>query len=201
MAPWQDFTETRVPVRGGELAVVRWAAREPDAPDVPTIMLVHGITANALSWAAVADEIAGRADLIAVDLRGRAGSRASRAPGASTRMPRTSWPSSTPWNSTTWSSRVTHVEHSWQRLPPRRPPNGSVVLWQWTAVGFPLPDGVDPDAVLEAVVGPAVRELSMTFADEEACLDFHRVYPASTSPSSPAPTTTRSSPPASERRP
>ena len=81
MAPWQDFTETRVPVRGGELAVVRWAAREPGAPDVPTIMLVHGITANALSWAAVADEIAGRAELIAVDLRGRAGSRASRAPG------------------------------------------------------------------------------------------------------------------------
>lgn len=68
-------------------------------------------------------------------------------------------------------------------------------------LGFPLPDGVDPDAVLEAVVGPAVRKLSMTFADEEACLDFHRVYPASTSPSSPAPTTTRSSPPASERRP
>lgn len=176
MAGWQDFTETRVPVRGGELAVVRWAAREPGAP---VVMLVHGITANALSWAATAEEVAGRAELIAVDLRGRAGSREIEGP----------------WGidqdvadlvavlDALELDRVVLAGHSLGAFvaaaaAAASPERVKRLVAVDGGLGFPLPAGADPDAVLEAVVGPAIRKLSMTFADEEAYLDFHRVHPA-----------------------
>lgn len=54
------------------MAALRWPARDPGA--APVIVALHGITANALSWAAVARHLDGRATLIAPDLRGRAAS-------------------------------------------------------------------------------------------------------------------------------
>src|SRR4029079_861384 len=60
--------EIDVPVRGGSLRVLAWPGGGP------LVIAAHGITANALSWAAVARELAGRVRLIAPDLRGRAGS-------------------------------------------------------------------------------------------------------------------------------
>jgi hypothetical protein len=148
MAAWQDYTEIRVPVRGGELAAARWAAGEPGAPGVPTILVVHGITANALSWAAVADEIAGRAELIAVDLRGRAGSRDLEGP----------------WGIDQDVADLVAVLDALE-------------LDQVVLAGHSLGAFVAA-AAAAAVVGPAIRKLSMTFADEEAYLDFHRVHPA-----------------------
>ena len=179
MAAWQHFTETRVPVRGGDLAVVRWAAREPSRPDTPPILLVHGITANALSWAAVADETAGRAELIAVDLRGRAGSRDVEGP----------WSIDQDATDLVAVLDALHLErvvlagHSLGAFvaaaaAAASPERFSRLVAVDGGLGFPLPAEADPDAILEAVVGPAVRKLSMTFADEEAYLDFHRVHPA-----------------------
>jgi len=180
MAPWQDYTgytETRVPVHGGELAVLRWAAGEPDGS--PPILLVHGITANALAWAGVVEEIAGRAEVLAVDLRGRAGSRDVQGP---------------------WGidqnvadllavldaldlDQVLLAGHSLGAFVAAAavaasPKRFTRLVAVDGGLGFPLPPGADPDAILEAVVGPAVKKLSMTFADPEAYLDFHRVHPA-----------------------
>ncbi|PWS45927.1 alpha/beta hydrolase, partial [Streptomyces sp. FT05W] len=45
------YEEIRVPVAGGELAALRWPARDAGAP---VVVALHGITANALSWGAVA---------------------------------------------------------------------------------------------------------------------------------------------------
>jgi pimeloyl-ACP methyl ester carboxylesterase len=142
-------------------------------------MLVHGITANALSWAATAEEVAGRAELIAVDLRGRAGSREIEGP----------------WGIDQDAAdllavldaleldRVVLAGHSLgafvaAAVAAASPERVNRLVAVDGGLGFPLPVGVDPDAVLEAVVGPAVRKLSMTFADEEAYLGFHRVHPA-----------------------
>src|SRR3954471_3336842 len=61
--------EIRVPVDGGELAALHWAA---DAPGAPLVVLLHGITGNAMVWARVADALAGECDVVAPDLRGRA---------------------------------------------------------------------------------------------------------------------------------
>ena len=46
--------------------------------------------------------------------------------------------------------------------------------------GIPLsvPDGLDPDAVLEAVLGPALARLNMVFETREAYFDFWRAHPA-----------------------
>src|SRR3954451_14647598 len=61
--------EIRVPVAGGDLAAVYWAA---DAPGAPLVVLVHGITASARPGAPRAAPLAGECEVVAPDLRGRA---------------------------------------------------------------------------------------------------------------------------------
>jgi pimeloyl-ACP methyl ester carboxylesterase len=68
--------EIRVPVEGGDLAALYWAA---DAPAAPLVVLVHGITGNAMVWAKVAAALAGGCEVVAPDLRGRA--RSAELPG------------------------------------------------------------------------------------------------------------------------
>jgi len=60
----------RVPVGDTELSCVRWIGRV----GAPVVFAVHGITANAWSWANVARRLNGEIGLVAVDLRGRGGS-------------------------------------------------------------------------------------------------------------------------------
>lgn len=176
---WQDYTETSVPVSGGDLAVLRWPASDPTLAPSPPILLVHGITGNALAWAGIADEIAGRRGLIAVDLRGRAGSREIGGPWGIEQ------------NAADLVSvldalqldQVLLVGHSLGAFVAAKaattyPKRFTRFVAVDGGLGFPLPDGADADAILEAVVGPAVKKLSMTFADEEAYLDFHRVHPS-----------------------
>src|SRR6266487_5585921 len=67
----------RESIRVGDLLVHVWRGTEPDAP---VAIAAHGITANGLSWARVADLLDGRVTLIAPDLRGRAGSRDAPGP-------------------------------------------------------------------------------------------------------------------------
>jgi pimeloyl-ACP methyl ester carboxylesterase len=47
-------------------------------------------------------------------------------------------------------------------------------------VALPLPSGVDPDAMLAGVLGPALARLEMTFTDRDAYHDFWRQHPALT---------------------
>src|SRR4051794_5159160 len=64
------------PLHGGDLVVLRWPSARPDAP---LAVLVHGITANALSWARVGPALAEEFEVVAPDLRGRA--RSAGLPG------------------------------------------------------------------------------------------------------------------------
>ena len=43
---------------------------------------------------------------------------------------------------------------------------------------LPIPDGVDPDQLLDALLGPAIARLHQEFASEDAYLDFWRAHPA-----------------------
>lgn len=45
-------------------------------------------------------------------------------------------------------------------------------------IPLPLPEGVDPEALAQAVLGPALSRLSMVFESKEAYLDFWRAHPA-----------------------
>jgi pimeloyl-ACP methyl ester carboxylesterase len=173
---FRSHQEYRVPVDGGEVAVLRWAAHDPQAE---TVVLVHGITANAMAWAGVVAAVAGRANLVALDLRGRAGSRQVAGPWGIDQDVR----DVIAVLDHAGLDRIRLVGHSLgafvagnvARLHPDRV---GQVLAVDGGIGFPVPAGIDPDAVLAAVLGPAMSKLAMTFPDAEAYLDFHRVHPA-----------------------
>ncbi|MFG2447911.1 alpha/beta hydrolase [Streptomyces sp. NPDC048512] len=168
--------ELRVPVRGGELAVSRWPAGDPAAP---VALALHGITANGLSWARVAHHLAGRMTLVAPDLRGRG--RSGRVPG--------------PYGITAHADDMAAVVdelglgqivltgHSMGAFTAaltavRYPHLATALLLVDGGVGFPVPAGLDPDELLTAVIGPAMRRLSATFPDREAYRAFWRRHPA-----------------------
>lgn len=165
--------EIDVAVAGGALRVLAWPG------DGPVVIAVHGITANALSWAAVARALDGRVKLVAPDLRGRAGS--AHLPG--------------PYGMAVHAADMVAVAdhfgadavalagHSMggfvatetaARYPARV---GSVLLIDG-GVPLPLPPGIDVDAALHATIGPAMRRLAMTFASAEDYLDYFRANPA-----------------------
>ncbi|AEW99125.1 alpha/beta hydrolase [Streptantibioticus cattleyicolor] len=177
--PWssaRDYAELNVPVRGGELTVLRRAAREPGAP---VVLALHGITANALAWSRVADHLAGRVTVVAPDLRGRAGSRAL--PG--------------PYGIGAHAEDVAAVAealglesavlagHSMGAFVAaltavRHPGRFASVVLVDGGLAFPAPAGLGTDELLEAVIGPAMRRLRMTFPDRDAYRDYWRVHPA-----------------------
>ena len=176
MADFRDFEEYQLPVKGGNLAVLRWPAADPDAP---TAVLVHGITANALAWAAVAEAVDRRINLLAFDLRGRAYSREITPP----------WGLDVDVDDVlavldhAGLDRAVVAGHSLGAfivctLAARHPDRVESLVAVDGGARFALAPDVDPDALLELTVGPAIRKLHMTFADGEAYLDFHREHPS-----------------------
>ncbi|BDZ53568.1 alpha/beta fold hydrolase [Agromyces marinus] len=161
------------PVRGGALAGGQWRA---DATGTP-ILAVHGITASHRAWHHVAGALRGRR-IVAPDLRGRG--RSADLPG--------------PW------SLVDHAEdqvrvldalgidrafvigHSMGafvavRLAAARPDRVAGVVLVDGGLPIPHPEGLAPDEVASAVLGPAIARLEMRFPTEDAYADFWRAHP------------------------
>ncbi|MFQ6144160.1 alpha/beta hydrolase [Streptomyces seoulensis] len=181
MTPRQDTgaavpEELRVPVPGGELAVLRWPAA---APDAPVVLALHGITANGLSWARVAHHLAGRVTLVAPDLRGRGGSGTLPGPyGIAAHAD-----DMAAVVTALGLGRVVLTGHSMGAFTAaltavRHPGLLSGLLLVDGGVGFPAPTGLDPDELITAVIGPAMRRLSMTFPDRDAYRAFWQDHPA-----------------------
>jgi pimeloyl-ACP methyl ester carboxylesterase len=175
-ADFKRFEEFQVPVAGGELAVLRWPARERDAP---VVVAAHGITANALAWAGVSEALAGRVTLVAPDMRGRAYSRAI------------SGPFGVDADADDLIAVLDHegadkavlLGHSLGAYvasvaATRYPERVSSVVAADGGLGLGVPPDVDPDEILLAILGPALQKLSMRFRDGEDYLDFHRRHPA-----------------------
>jgi pimeloyl-ACP methyl ester carboxylesterase len=165
--------EFDVPVAGGLLRVCRWPG------DGPVVLAAHGITANALAFAPVAEALAGRVELVAPDLRGRARSGALPGPyGMAAHV----------------GDLIAVADHlGVDRVPLAGHSMGGFVVAATAAahpervggvllvdggVALPVPPEADVDQVLTAVIGPAMRRLDMTFADADAYLDFFRAHPA-----------------------
>lgn len=161
-----------VPVDGGELAVTRWPG------DGPPVIALHGITANSLAFTAVAEALPD-ADFHAPDLRGRAASAALPGPYGLTAHVR---------------DVLALLDHLGRRqavllghsmgafvaalAAARHPERFPRVVLVDGGLGFPAPPGTDIDTLLQAVIGPAMDRLSMTFEDREAYLEFFRAHPA-----------------------
>lgn len=168
--------ELAVAVPGGDLTVLRWPAESPDAP---TVVALHGITANALAWSEVARQLAGRATLVAPDLRGRAASRAVAGPYGLARHADDVaavvdglglGPVRLAGHSMgAWIAALASVRHS---------ELASALLLVDGAVSFPLPPGINEHDALAAVLGPALARLSMTFSSRDEYRTFWQRHPA-----------------------
>lgn len=158
-----------VPVSGGELFAKAWGEGVP-------ALAIHGITASHLSWAKVAPRVP---CLVAVDLRGR---------GASAELPG-------PWGMRQHAEDMVRVldaagvdravvaGHSMGGfvavvLAHRFPDRVARLVLVDGGLPLPVPPGVPQENLLEALIGPAVQRLSMTFASREAYHDFWRQHPA-----------------------
>jgi pimeloyl-ACP methyl ester carboxylesterase len=165
--------EIDIPVRGGTLRALDWGG------DGPVVLAVHGITANALSWAGVARALDGRVRLVAPDLRGRAASAGLPGPYGMAAHADDMMALADHLG----AGRVALAGHSMggfvvTETAARHPARVSSVLLVDGGVPLGLPPRLDVDAALHATIGPAMRRLSMTFADEAEYLAFFRANPA-----------------------
>jgi pimeloyl-ACP methyl ester carboxylesterase len=171
-----DPTSLYVPVDGGELFVARWGSGPP-------VVAVHGILGSHAAWPWVAERLAGRVDLIAPDVRGRAASGAL--PG--------------PYGLAAHAAdlvalldhlgidRAVVVGHSmgaWvaTMLAARFPDRVRSLLLVDGGLPQETPPGVDPHSQASKVLGPALTRLEMTFTSEAEVLAFWRAHPAFASP-------------------
>jgi lipase len=163
-----------VRVDGGDLRVLLWGTGRQVA------VAVHGITASAMAWQAVARQMPASWTLAAPDLRGR---------GHSAHLPG-------PYGLERHAADVTAVIRHFGGRPvlAGHSMGAYVALLAHDAhprltrrlvlvdggLPLPIPDGVDPEKALEASIGPAIARLRQTFASTEAYLDFWRAHPALT---------------------
>ena len=166
----------------GSLAVHDLTVGEAEAT-APVVLAVHGITANGLSWRVVADEVArrhgpGRVRVLAPDLRGRGASRSAPGPyGLAAHADDVARIAST------FGARPVLVGHSMGAFvvalaAARHPERFAGVVLVDGGLAFPAPEGLDIDAALQAVIGPAMDLLRMRFEDEDAYLAFWASHPA-----------------------
>ena len=161
-----------VPVDGGDLRVLLWGTGRRVA------VALHGITASGMSWQAVARQMPPGWTLAAPDLRGRG--RSSDLPGpyglerhvadvAAVLRHFGGRPVLAGHSTGAYIALLARDAHP--RLVRR------LVLVD-AGLPLPIPDGVDPDKLLEAVLGPAIARLRQTYPDTDAYLDFWRAHPA-----------------------
>ena len=171
-----SFETISVPVTGGHLNVGTRMGRE----GAPVVVMIHGITANHLTWAMVADELGDDVTILAPDLRGRAGS--ASAPG----------PYGMVNHAQDIRSILDHVGvdqavivgHSMGAFVAaafaanHADRMAGLVLVDGGVSFATLPEGADIDAVLGEILGPTMQRLSMTFESVDAWLDFWKQHPS-----------------------
>ncbi|MGY1594738.1 alpha/beta fold hydrolase [Geodermatophilus sp. SYSU D00708] len=175
--------EIAVPVAGGELTALRWPA---DAPGAPLAVLVHGITANAMAWARVADALAGEFEVLAPDLRGRAGSAGLPGPyGLDAHADDlTALLDGFGADAEAGAEATVLVGHSMGAFVAALAAAGQArdrvhgLVLVDGGLALPLPPGADVDAMMAAVLGPSLQRLSMTFPDLAAVRAFWAQHPA-----------------------
>ncbi|MDI9885035.1 alpha/beta hydrolase [Streptomyces sp. HNM0645] len=169
-----DPLELELPVDGGTLRVLRFGTGPR------TAVAAHGITASGMSFRALARHLHPDWSLFALDLRGRGGS--ADAPG--------------PYGFDTHAADLCAAAEHWGdgapvavtgqsmgacvalRAAARRPELFDRLLMIDGGLPMPLEEGADPDALLDASMGPVLARLTRTFESDEAYVDLFRTHPA-----------------------
>jgi pimeloyl-ACP methyl ester carboxylesterase len=132
-----------------------------------TVVAIHGLSANKLNWAPLADALAGRADLVARDLRGR-----GTAPRVGPYGMREHADDVAGWIHLAGGGPAVVVGHSMgayiaEQVAVRHPE--LVERLVLVDGGFTvIPPGTDLDALLELVIGPSLTRLRDTESSYEA---------------------------------
>lgn len=165
----------RIDVGDTELGVVRWRG----VPGAPVAFAIHGITANAWSWAAVARHLDGEVGLVAIDLRGR---------GASANAP-------APFGMRRHADDVAVVIERFSAAPAllvghslgtyvalccaeRHPADTRGLVLVDGGVALPLLDGMSAQETLDATIGPAIDRLRRVWSDRVAYRSMWSEHPA-----------------------
>src|SRR3954451_20878580 len=162
-----------LPVTGGDLAVAVWDG------EGPVVVAAHGITGNHRSWSPLARHLGPGFTLAAPDLRGRGASNALGPPyGMAT-------------HAVDLAQVLDHlgaegalvVGHSMggfvaAALGALHADRVRGIVFVDGGIPFPVPEGLDTDAALRAIVGPAVERLDLTFASWDDYERFWRAHPA-----------------------
>ena len=170
------FDYISVPVDGGSLHVGTHMGRQ----GAPVAVLIHGITANHMSWSLVADELGDDVTLLAPDLRGRAGS-ASLPPPYGMRQHAKDVLAILDHVGVDQATIVGHsmggfVTAAFATAYPERV-KGLVLLDGGVTIAE-VPEGTDIDEILTAILGPTMQRLSMTFKDKDEWLGFWKQHPS-----------------------
>jgi pimeloyl-ACP methyl ester carboxylesterase len=171
-----DIEELSVDVDGGRLAAFRLGAARSSAPPV---IAVHGITANSRAWLPVARELDGKAQVIALDLRGRGASRelpppygmAAHAADVLALLDRLE------------AEQVLLLGHSLgayivARFACEHPQRVHTAVLVDGGLTIPGADAVDPQAFADSFLGPALARLKLTFPSAAAYHGWWRRHPA-----------------------
>lgn len=176
--PTTFHTKLAVPVAGGSLTVAVAGPGEPGA--APVVLGLHGITGSHRALAAVARHLAARdITFLAPDLRGRGASASLPGPYGLDAHVADMMALLDHWG----VGRAVLAGHSMgasvlTRLAAAQPGRCAAAVLIDGGLSPRLPGYIDPDVVLETVLGPALARLRMTFATPEEYRDFWRRHPA-----------------------
>jgi lipase len=175
--PNHEYRAIDVAVDGGSLHAGVWEPTDA-APEVPTVLLVHGVTASHLAWPFVVDRLPG-VRVIAPDLRGRGRSNgiegsagmAAHAADLAALL------------DAVGVDRAVVVGHSMGGFVSivfshRYPERVSRVLLVDGGLPLDVPAGLTTDELVAGILGPTAARLSMRFADAGEYSDFWRRHPA-----------------------
>ncbi|MEU6708600.1 alpha/beta fold hydrolase [Streptomyces wuyuanensis] len=169
-----DPIELDLPVDGGTLRVLRFGGGPR------TAVAAHGITASGMSFRALARHLPPDWSLFALDLRGRGGSADSPGPygfdahAADLCAAAERWGGGAPVAVTGQSMGACAA----LRAAAKRPELFDRLLLIDGGLPMPPAEGTDPDALLDASMGPILARLTRTFEDDEAYVDVFRAHPA-----------------------
>ena len=177
--PAQDrYAAWDASVPGGHLRVGGWEAVAAQGGSSLPVFAVHGVTASHLTWVRLAAQLPGRS-VMAPDLRGRGHSNslpgpfgmAAHADDLSRVLDERGW------------DRAVVVGHSMggfasMVLADRHPDRVAALVLVDGGLPLRVPEGLSPEEVAKAVLGPTLARLGMTFPDHAAYQRFWQRQPA-----------------------
>ena len=171
-----SYRTLEVPVTGGSLYAGIWGDRGP------VVLCSHGITGNHLAFQTLAERLGSDFRLVAPDHRGRGNSRDITGPWGMKAHARDTVALLDALEIECVDLMVGHSMGAFIAVVTQADYPDRIARLLLVDGGLPLaddmPEGVTPEQLVGAIIGPAMQRLDMRFSSLEAYLDFWRAHPA-----------------------